>query len=1093
MIINQFHSGTATGDAITNQMLFIQKVLIEEGYESNIYAEHIPAELSSKIKSIDKYKGNKENFMLVHHSMGFDAFDKIISLPDKKILVYHNITPEKFFDDEGIKHYIRKGHQQVKEYKDYMLSAIADSNYNRKELLTYGYHKVDVMPVQISLKRFDNMESDAFLLESYKNTKNILFVGRVVANKCQTDIVKIFYIYNKFFNSDSKLFLVGDLSFTPYVKEVKELIKNFELDNKVILTGKVSERELKTYYELADIFLCLSEHEGFGVPLLEAMKQNVPVIAYESSAISETMGGAGILVQQKDYNLIAGLIDELLKDNKLYHDIILKQKERIEKLSCTDTKKTLLKIIENCQSKSRKTQIQLQGPFETSYSLAIVNRKLIEAMSDIETIDASIYCTEGPGDYEPLEENLKDKPKAKMLWKRSKDIPYPDITIRNMYPPRVNDVKGALNFQAFGWEETEVPKKYIKDFNKYLDGIGTTSNFVSEALINSGLSIPTKVVGNGVELVEDFANIQPYYVKTKKKNKLLHISSAFPRKGVDILVEAYYKTFTSKDDVTLIIKTFPNPHNTVELQLENLNSKYKEAPEVILINKDLSTKELNSLYKLADGYVHVARGEGFGLPVAEAMLAKVPVIVSPNTGLADFCTEETAILIDYEMECANSHLSTGNSMWAKPNEKTLCEKLWQFVYKKDVLDISTKVENAYHLISTEYTWKKVSERWMSFIEEIEESKIKNKVAMVTTWNSKCGIAEYTRFQCEAMKNTTEFHIYPNYGVELKQKDEENVKERVWHSAFEGTLDSLIHLLEREEFSIIHIQFNFGFYNLQELSKLIEKLYKNKRIIITFHKTADTDVLGKMVSLKSIVDSLNKCTLLIVHQEEDCEYLKQINIDSKIIKKVPLGQLIIKDYGKSDIRKKLKLNRSLVLGSYGFFLPHKGIYENIQAIDLLKKEREDVLYLVVCAKHEHIESQNYINKCKELVKRRNLESNVVFITDFLENEESIVLLQACDLLLMTYGETSESASGAVRFCLAARRPTITTKQNIFKEFEGITMQIERNEPLLIKEAILNMLNSDIQTQYLKSIHKYLKSTRWENVAKQFNQLYKDALK
>ena len=278
MQINQFHSGTTVGDAITNMMLELQELLTARGYESEIYAEYIDERLSGKIKPIEEYKGN-----------------------NRKALIYHNITPEHFFEDEGLKKAIRKGLWQAKEYRKYVEYSIADSNYNRKELLGMGYENVDVMPIQISLDRFDHVLSEASVLEDHEKYKNIIFVGRVVPNKCQKDILHAFAVYNNFYNVDSRLFIVGDDGMEGYVNELKEISRDYAMEDKVFFTGKVSEEELKAYYEMADLFLCMSEHEGFGVPLLEAMKMGVPVISYRSSAIPETMNGAGVLVNEKNY------------------------------------------------------------------------------------------------------------------------------------------------------------------------------------------------------------------------------------------------------------------------------------------------------------------------------------------------------------------------------------------------------------------------------------------------------------------------------------------------------------------------------------------------------------------------------------------------------------------------------------------------------------------------------------------------------------------------------------------------------------------------------------------------------------------------
>ncbi|MEM5771012.1 MAG: glycosyltransferase, partial [Bacillota bacterium] len=341
------------------------------------------------------------------------------------------------------------------------------------------------------------------------------------------------------------------------------------------------------------------------------------------------------------------------------------------------------------------------------------------------------------------------------------------------------------------------------------------SDFVTTALKESGLHIPAKTMGIGVELPEDFDKIPAYPLKTKKAVKFLHISSAFPRKGVDVLLKAYFEAFTKEDDVCLILKTFDNPHNEVKSQLEALIDQYPNPPEVEWINRDMPQNELFGLYKSVDCYVPVARGEGFGLPVAEAMLAKLPVIVSPNTGLADFCNEETAILVDYEMVPAQSHVSEERSLWAEPNLLTLTEKFRQFATQPESLELAEKISNAHRLISEKYTWGKVAQRWTDFIDEVQRIQDKPQVALVTTWNHKCGIAEYSRLLYEAMRNYVDFTIYPNYGVELIRRDEDFVGQRVWDSALSGDLLRLTEVLDQNLCTVVHFQFHMVYFNLEQ--------------------------------------------------------------------------------------------------------------------------------------------------------------------------------------------------------------------------------------------------------------------------------------
>lgn len=1090
MKINQFHSGTAVGDAITNEMLLIKDILIKNGYESEIYAEHIADGLKKDIKDIKSYKGNKDSILIIHHSMGFDLFDNIINLPDKKIIIYHNITPEHFFDDEFIKRYIRKGLKQTAEYRKYVDLAYADSNFSRKEMIAMGYKNVGIIPVQISLDRFDKTDVNKELEKSLKAQTNFIFVGRVVKNKKQVDIIKTFNLYHNYFDKKAKLFIIGDTSNVPYLREVENAIKENDLSENVVLTGKINESDLKTYYANASAFICMSEHEGFGVPLLEAMKMNVPLIAFDSSAILETMGGAGISFDKKNYTQIAALLNEIVTNTSLREKLVKHQQERIKKLSSTDTEKLILDAIKNIDNKNRKQTLQMQGPFETSYSLAIVNRKLIEELHKNGNFDVSIYPTEGPGDYLPKDEDLKDKPLAKELYLKSKNVSYPDITIRNMYPPRAKDANGGLNFYSFAWEESIIPEQFIRDFNKYCNGVGTTSQFVTDKLIECGLNIPVKTIGNGVDLVDNYNSLKPYPLKSKKGIKFLHISSAFPRKGVDVLLKGFYEAFTDKDDVCLVLKTFPNIHNNVADILRELNSKYKHAPEVEWINCDLDREKIAQLYKSASCYVQVARGEGFGLPVAEAMLAKIPTICCNNSGMADFATSETSLIVGYDLTESKSHVNQNSkfvSLWCEPHLNELVEQFKYFMKNKDTDQMKLMVEKAYKLISEQYSWKAVAKRWESFINSIKDDSYKHLVAMVSTWNSKCGIAEFTRFQIDATKYKAQYEIFPNEGVDLLRKDEPFVRNRLWFNASDKNINPLIEALEYSLSDIVHIQFNFGFFNVNCLATLIEKLHTKKKIIVQFHKTSDAVLGGKKVSLKSIAKSLNKCAALIVHQNQDVDILKGFGVNPEIIHVISHGQIIY-PYVPADVQqKRLGYTSKHIIGSYGFLLPHKGIKEVIESIPLIKKEIPDIYYIATTSIHDSDDSRNYYRECLKTISNLHLEDNVKLIGDYLSNDDALEQLQACNICVMPYKPTGESASGAVRFVAAANRPLITTKQPIFEEYSDSSLQIEECTPEAIAKAVIKLFNSD-NTTLVKNIQNHVNETAWSKVGKEIISLY-----
>ena len=1102
MIINQFHSGVAYGDAITDQMLRLQEIIRKRGYHSDIYAEHFTEDVVGNIKSIFDYEGSRDNILIVHHSMGMDAFDKIKSLPDKKILIYHNITPEEFFEDKNTKKYIRKGLQQLKEYSNIVDYCIADSNYNRRDIIKAGFaNKIDVMPVNISVDRFDTVQENKDLLKSLEGKTNIIFVGRLVGNKKQSDVIRCFSVYHNVYNPQSRLFLIGATGDNRYMDELRAEATVFGVRDSVLFLGKVPEEDLKAYYMAADVFLCMSEHEGFGVPLLEAMYMGVPVVAYRAGAVPETMGGSGIIVNEKNYDFIGTLLDEIVENDDLRDKLVEHQRNTVKHLQQdNDTEKVLFRAIENLCSGERKPTVQMQGPFESSYSLAIVNRKLIEAINEKKGINASIYCTEGPGDYTPRSDDLKDKPLAEELWKKSRDIKYPDVVIRNMYPPRAHDANGGLNFYAFGWEESIIPDDYINDFNRYIDGIGTMSQYVTDKLIECGIKVPVKTMGLGVELCPDYENIKPFKLKSKKNTVFLHISSAFPRKGVDALLKGYYEAFDGDDDVCLLLKTFPNPHNKVEEILESLSCQYANPPEVEWINRDLPEEQLYALYKAADCYVSVARGEGFGLPVAEAMLAKIPVIVSANSGMKDFCKDETAFLVSNHLELAETHLSNNigssrKSYWYEPEIPSLVKTMQDFVHCTDQNRIKQKVENAYNLISKEYTWQAVASRWESFVKEVGALKYVPKVDMVTSWNTKCGIAEYSRALVEYTERRVDYKIYPNYGVSLIREDEKFVQERIWKDRFDSDIKALTRALCESASEIVHIQFNFGFFSLSNLSYMIDKVTKVKKMIITFHSTKDLLENGEKISLGNIINSLKKLSAVIVHQIADEVILTEFGLDRKLIYRIPIAQVMYPECDAQVMKREKEIETSLLIGSYGFLLPHKGVKETIQAMPIILKQYPDAIYMPVCALYDAQESFEYYKECVSTAKKLGIEKHIKFITDFLPDEESIKYLQCCDVISMVYAPTQESASASIRFGMATLRPVLTTRQDIFADLHDFTYQIDDNNPANVATGILTIMNEKSKQRnkdYIEQEKEYIKENSRYVVANKLYNVYKEVL-
>ena len=288
MRIDQMLQTFAYGDAIGNDVIAIQKALKEEGYESRIYASEIDSRINCEdVFPSDEYENG--DILLYHASTGCELNHLYSSFDTRKWIIFHNVTDPIFFmkDDPDSARRCENGINEITAMKEETEVCIADSSFNKSCLEDMGFTcPIEVVPILIDFDSY-NEEANIELINKYKDDgyTNILFTGRVAPNKKHEDCIEAFYYYKKYINPKSRLFLVGGyVEEGNYYKRLKEYVSLLEVDD-VIFTGHIPFKDILAYYELADVFLCMSEHEGFCVPLVEAMHFNVPIIAYNSTAI----------------------------------------------------------------------------------------------------------------------------------------------------------------------------------------------------------------------------------------------------------------------------------------------------------------------------------------------------------------------------------------------------------------------------------------------------------------------------------------------------------------------------------------------------------------------------------------------------------------------------------------------------------------------------------------------------------------------------------------------------------------------------------------------------------------------------------------
>jgi len=347
--VHQVLATLGYGDAIGHEVLGIQRVLRAAGYSSEIFVETADPRLEPlTIDYREMVGGVAPDDVLIHHfSIGSRASRTAYALPGHMALVYHNITPPEYFigvHKELVKLCFR-GRRELTAYIDRSDVALGDSEYNRQELEALGFANTGVLPVVPDFSHLAGVDLQSVQTFDDENT-NILFVGRVIPNKRFEDVIRAFHVYRTRHNVRSRLLLVGSYSgFERYHAILHGLIAKLGTPD-VHFLGHVRNEELSALYDVADLFLCASEHEGFCVPLIEAFYKQVPVLAYAATAVPATMDGAGVLYDTKDPEHIARLMETVVDVPQIADAIVASQAAALERLLARDFAGTLLGFVE---------------------------------------------------------------------------------------------------------------------------------------------------------------------------------------------------------------------------------------------------------------------------------------------------------------------------------------------------------------------------------------------------------------------------------------------------------------------------------------------------------------------------------------------------------------------------------------------------------------------------------------------------------------------------------------------------------------------------------------------------------------------------
>jgi glycosyltransferase involved in cell wall biosynthesis len=338
VIINQWVPAAHRGDAIGDSARRVRELLRRLGHGSDIFALTIDDDLRGDVLPFADPAARRGDATIFHFALPSPMTAAFATLGGARILQYHNITPAAFFApySPGLFRLAALGRQELASLRGRVDLALGDSEFNRQELEALGFAPTGVLPIAVDTDRITAGPPRPALEKILGDgLMNILFVGRIVPNKKIEDHIRLAEVYKRYVDSHYRFIFVGRTDGVPaYYAQIRALVAELRmLPDRFWFTGAVPDEDLAAFYRWADVYVSLSEHEGFCVPLVEAMAADVPILAYAAGAVPETLGGAGLMFSPKDLEVAAEMLGMLVYDRPLRQRVLAGQRRRLQDFS----------------------------------------------------------------------------------------------------------------------------------------------------------------------------------------------------------------------------------------------------------------------------------------------------------------------------------------------------------------------------------------------------------------------------------------------------------------------------------------------------------------------------------------------------------------------------------------------------------------------------------------------------------------------------------------------------------------------------------------------------------------------------------------
>jgi L-malate glycosyltransferase len=333
--IDQWVPALHRGDAIGDSARLMRDAFRAWGHDADVYSLELDEDLEGDGRPFAQWRaGGADDVVILHYALPSPLSAALEAHCGRRVLLHHNITPPEFFagHDPELARICAIGQREFRRLAPHVDLGLADSEFNRRELEEAGFARTGVLPIYLDFRRYRERPNPVLRRMLDDGRTNLLFVGRVAPNKRQEDLVRLASYWRRFISPDVRLLLVGKL---PRRRAYYDALQSFFYEEgftpaEVVFTGHVDHAELLACYAEADVFVSMSAHEGFGVPLVEAMLMDVPVLAYRAGAVPDTLGGAGVQFTEKRVDEVAEMAGRLATDATLREAVLAGQRARLQ-------------------------------------------------------------------------------------------------------------------------------------------------------------------------------------------------------------------------------------------------------------------------------------------------------------------------------------------------------------------------------------------------------------------------------------------------------------------------------------------------------------------------------------------------------------------------------------------------------------------------------------------------------------------------------------------------------------------------------------------------------------------------------------------